>query len=44
MVVRFGGECVLSVENIYIANPLLEAMARAFAIDPATIGIVVTVT
>jgi len=44
MVVLSGAACGLSVANIYFAHPLLDAMARAFAIEPATIGIVVTVT
>ncbi len=43
-VLLFGAACGLSVANIYFAHPLLDAMARAFAIEPAAIGIVVTVT
>jgi predicted MFS family arabinose efflux permease len=38
-----GAACGLSVANVYFAHPLLDAMARAFAIEPGTIGIVVTV-
>jgi predicted MFS family arabinose efflux permease len=43
-VLLFGAACGLSVANIYFAHPLLDEMARAFAIEPAAIGIVVTVT
>src|ERR1700733_16291205 len=43
-VLLFGAACGLSVANIYFAHPLLDAMARAFAIEPGAIGIVVTVT
>ncbi|MGO4683498.1 MFS transporter [Hyphomicrobium sp. 2TAF46] len=34
----------MSVANIYYAQPLLDSMAAAFAISPATVGIVITFT
>ncbi|TPL87795.1 MFS transporter [Mesorhizobium sp. B2-3-14] len=40
----FAIACGLSVANVYFAHPLLDAMAHDFAIAPASIGIVVTVT
>ena len=40
----FAIACGLSVANVYFAHPLLDAIARDFAIDPASVGIVVTVT
>jgi len=40
----FAIACGLSVANIYFAHPLLDAMAHDFAIAPASVGIVVTVT
>ncbi|WP_296738805.1 MFS transporter [Mesorhizobium sp.] len=40
----FAVACGLSVANVYFAHPLLDAIARDFAIDPASVGIVVTVT
>src|SRR5215469_16002712 len=40
----FAAACGLSVANVYFAHPLLDAMARSFAIEPGSIGIVVTVT
>jgi predicted MFS family arabinose efflux permease len=43
-VLLFGAACGLSVANVYFAHPLLDAIARSFAIEPAAIGIVVTVT
>jgi len=44
VVVLFAVACGLAVGNVYFAQPLLDAMAAAFAMDPATIGIVVTLT
>ncbi|CDX51704.1 putative uncharacterized transporter YgaY [Mesorhizobium plurifarium] len=40
----FAVVCGLSVANVYFAHPLLDAIARDFAIAPASVGIVVTVT
>jgi predicted MFS family arabinose efflux permease len=44
VVLLFAVACGLAVGNVYFAQPLLDAMAAAFAMDPATIGIVVTLT
>lgn len=40
----FALTCGVSVANIYYAQPLLDSIARTFAIDPAAIGLVVTLT
>ncbi len=40
----FAVTCGVSVANIYYAQPLLDAIAKSFAIDPATVGLVVTLT
>src|SRR5262245_11773546 len=40
----FAFACAFSVANIYYAQPLLETMAVAFHISPASIGIVGTLT
>jgi predicted MFS family arabinose efflux permease len=44
LVLLFAAACGLSVANVYFAQPLLETMAHAFAIEPGSIGIVVTAT
>lgn len=44
IVLLFALACGLAVGNVYYAQPLLDAMAQAFDMDPATIGIVVTLT
>ena len=43
LVLLFATACALSVANVYFAHPVLETMARTFAIEPGSIGIVVTV-
>ncbi|WP_339545201.1 MFS transporter [Pseudomonas sp. RA_35y_Pfl2_P32] len=44
VVLLFSIACGLAVANVYYAQPLLDAMAQAFAIAPATIGLVVTLS
>jgi MFS family permease len=44
IVALFAAACGLSVANVYLAHPLLDALARDLAINPASVGIVVTVT
>jgi hypothetical protein len=36
--------CGLSVANVYYAQPLLDAMAETFAMDHATVGIIIALT
>ncbi|MFE1599621.1 MFS transporter [Methylobacterium sp. ID0610] len=40
----FAAACGISVANVYYAQPLLDAIAESVAIDPASIGLVVTLT
>jgi predicted MFS family arabinose efflux permease len=40
----FAVTCGMSVANIYYAQPLLDSIAAAFAISPASIGLVITLT
>lgn len=44
VVLLFAIACGLSVANVYYAQPLLDAMATTFAMDPATVGIVISLT
>jgi len=44
VVLLFAIACGLAVSNVYYAQPLLDAMAEAFAMSPASIGIVITLT
>ena len=44
VVLLFAIACGLAVGNVYYAQPLLDAMADAFAMSPASIGIVMTLT
>ncbi|MGL5996169.1 MAG: MFS transporter [Pseudomonas proteolytica] len=44
VVLLFAIACGLSVANVYYAQPLLGAMASTFAMDPATVGIVISLT
>lgn len=44
IVLLFAIACGLSVGNVYYAQPLLDAMAESFAMDHATVGIVVSLS
>ena len=44
VVLLFAIACGLAVGNVYYAQPLLDAMAGAFNLSPASIGIVITLT
>ncbi|RBH59854.1 MULTISPECIES: MFS transporter [Pseudomonas] len=44
VVLLFAFACGLSVGNVYYAQPLLDAMAETFAMDPASVGIVISLT
>ena len=44
LVLLFSFACALAVGTVYYAQPLLDAMARDLHIDPALVGLVVTLT
>ena len=44
VVLLFAIACGLAVGNVYYAQPLQDGMAEAFAMSPASIGIVITLT
>lgn len=44
VVLLFAIACGLSVANVYYAQPLLDAMAMTFSMNPATVGIVISLT
>lgn len=44
VVMLFAIACGLSVANVYYAQPLLDAMAQTFAMDHATVGIIIALT
>ena len=40
----FATACGMSVANIYFAQPLLDELSNAFAIDRSIIGLIITIT
>ncbi|MFO2462921.1 MFS transporter [Pseudomonas sp. 15FMM2] len=44
VVLLFAIACGLSVANVYYAQPLLDAMANTFAMDHATVGVIITLS
>lgn len=44
LLMLFAAAAALSVANVYYAQPLLDALAREFAISAAAVGSVVTMT
>lgn len=44
LTVLFAVTCALAVANVYVAQPLLDAMAASLGVPPSLIGVVVTAT